>query len=234
MNGLKRPWTNLILAPLWFLIIIVVLSIYLGGKGVSETDIPVKIAENTPTIILVVQVFLFATLLLTTRKDGYAIFKTGWTTDRVKLPLDIFGGISTGAIIAVLYIYILSPLQFYLQLNIGDYVPAGETMTLLGKQVVPFFIANVIFAPLVEESVYRNYSLTRFLEKYSQPHSIILTSAMFGLLHWVGGLWYILLTGLFVGFPFALIAAKRKNIIGVFVAHLTLNLIEFIYITKNS
>lgn len=234
MNGLKRAWTNLILAPLWFLIIIVALSIYLGGKGLSETDIPIKIAENTPTIILVVQVFLLATLLITTQKDSYTIFKTGWTTDRTKLPIDVFGGISTGAILAALYIYLLSPLQVYLQLNIGDYVPAGETMTLLGKQVVPFFIANVIFAPFVEESVYRNYSLTRFLEKYSQVHSIILTSAMFGLLHWVGRLWYILLTGIFVGLPFALIAAKRKNIIWVFVAHLTLNLIEFIYITTNT
>lgn len=231
MNSLKRPWTNLILAPIWFLIIIVAVSIYFGGKGVRETDIPIKIAENTPILILIVQVFLLATLLLTTRKDSYNILKSGWTTDKTKLPIDIFGGIITGTILATLYFYIFSPLQSYLQLNIGDYVPAGETMTVLAKQTIPFFIANVLFAPFVEESLYRNYTLTRFLEKYSQTKSIIITVTMFGLLHWVGGLWYILMTGLLVGLPFAIIATKRKNIIWVFVAHLTLNLIEFIYIT---
>jgi membrane protease YdiL (CAAX protease family) len=113
-------------------------------------------------------------------------------------------------------------------------VPAGETMTVLGKQTIPFFIANVLFAPFVEESLYRNYTLTRFLEKYSSTKSIIVTVTMFGLLHWVGGLWYMLMTGLLVGLPFAIIATKRKNIVWVFVAHLTLNLFEFIYIVTKT
>jgi len=234
MNSLKRPWANLILAPIWFLIIIVALSIYFRLIGVSETDVPIKISENTPTLILIVQVFLLVTLLFTTRKDGFNILKSGWTTDTTKLPFDIFGGIITGAILAILYFYLFSPLQTYLQISLGDYVPAGETMTVLGKQTIPFFIANVLFAPFVEESLYRNYTLTRFLEKYSSTKSIIVTVTMFGLLHWVGGLWYMLMTGLLVGLPFAIIATKRKNIVWVFVAHLTLNLFEFIYIVTKT
>ena len=89
MNSLKRPWTNLILAPIWFLVIIVAVSIYFGGKGVSETDIPIKIAENTPTLILIVQVLLLVTLLFTARKDSFNIFKNGWTIDKANLPMDI-------------------------------------------------------------------------------------------------------------------------------------------------
>lgn len=231
MNSLKRPWTNLILAPIWFLINIVAASIYFGGIGINETDIPSKITENTALLILITQVLLLSTLLITTRKDGFNILRNGWQTDKTKLPKDVLGGVLSGAIIATLYIYIFSPLQTYLQINIGDYVPAGETMTSLGKQTIPFFIANVLLAPFVEESLYRNYSLTRFLENYSQTKSIIMTVIMFGLLHWVGGLWYMLMTGILVGLPFALIAVKRKNILWVFIAHLTLNLIEFIYIT---
>ena len=163
MNSFKRPWANLILAPIWFLIIFVAFSIYFGAKGISETYIPIKIAENTPTLILIVQVFLLATLLFTTRKDGFNIIKNGWTTDKTKLPTGIFGCIITGAFFAIIYFYIFAPLQYYLQLTMGDYVPAGETMTILGKQTIPFFIANVLFAPFVEESLYRNYALTRFL-----------------------------------------------------------------------
>ncbi len=232
MTSLKRPWINLILAPIWFLIIIVFSSIYFGAKGVNETDIPIKITENTPTLILIVQVFLLLTLLITARKDGFSILKNGWIINKTKLPIDIIGGIITGATLATLYFYIFSPLQSYLQLNIGDYVPAGETMTVLRKQTIPFFIANVLLAPFVEESLYRNYSLTRLSEKYNNTKSIIITLIMFGLLHWVGGFWYILMTGLLVGLPFAIIAKNRKNIVWVFVAHLTLNLLEYIYITS--
>jgi membrane protease YdiL (CAAX protease family) len=234
MISLKRPWTNLILAPIWFLIIIVSASIYFGEKGVDETNIPIRISENTPTLILIVQFFLLVTLLLTSQKDSFNILKSGWAADKTKLPFDIFAGIITGAILATLYIYIFSPVQTYLQIKIGDYVPAGKTMTALGKQTIPFFIANVLFAPFVEESLYRNYTLTRFLEKYSATKSIIVTATMFGLLHWVGGIWYIIMTGLLVGLPFAIIATKRKNIVWVFVAHLTLNLLEFIYIATNT
>jgi membrane protease YdiL (CAAX protease family) len=169
--------------------------------------------------------------LLSAQKDNFNILKIGWTIDKTKLPTDVLGGIITGSILAILYFYIFSPLQSYLQLTFGDYVPAGETMTVLGKQTIQFFVANIIFAPFVEESLYRNYTLTKFLEKYSLPKSIMINVTMFGLLHWVGGLWYILMTGLLVGLPFAFIAIKRKNIVWVFVAHLTLNLFEFIYIT---
>jgi hypothetical protein len=102
MTSLKRPWINLILAPIWFLIIIVFSSIYFGAKGVNETDIPIKITENTPTLILIVQVFLLLTLLITARKDGFSILKNGWIINKTKLPIDIIGGIITGATLATL------------------------------------------------------------------------------------------------------------------------------------
>jgi uncharacterized protein len=232
MNSLKRPWINLILAPVWFLIVIVIISIYFGGQGVSEADTASEITNITPTIILAVQILILSVLLLTTKKDKFNIFTKGWSTHS-KVMVDIFGGLLTGSIIAVLYIWLFSPFQTYLQTTIGDYVPPGETMLVLGKQAVPFFIANVLLAPFVEESLYRNYALTRFLENHGKAKSIILTATMFGLLHWLGGFWYILMTALFIGLPFAIIAITRKNIIWVFVAHLTLNLIEFIYIMSH-
>jgi membrane protease YdiL (CAAX protease family) len=122
------------------------------------------------------------------------------------------------------------PLQTLLQNNIGDFVPAGETLKALGTQNLIFFIANVVLAPFVEESIYRNYVLTRFLEKYSKRKSIILSALFFGLLHWTGGVWYMLMTALFVGVPFALIVVQKKNILWVYTAHLTLNFLEFNYI----
>jgi membrane protease YdiL (CAAX protease family) len=227
---MNRPWINLIAAPLWFFITIFGFTSYFVGKGVQESDIPLNITQYTPTIILIVQVCIFLTLILSARKDNFHIFRNGWAI-KDKPYTDILSGILTGGVLAALYIVILTPVQTFLQSNIGDYVPPGETMTALGQQVIPFFLANVVLAPFVEESLYRNYALTMFLEKYGTTAGIFLTSIMFGLLHWVGGGWYILMTGIFVGLPFAIITVKRKNIIWVFTAHLTLNFIEFIYIS---
>jgi len=51
----------------------------------------------------------------------------------------------------------------------------------------------------------------------------------FGLLHWAGGFWYILLTGLVAGGLFAGLYTARKNMIAPFAAHLVLNLVEFLF-----
>jgi hypothetical protein len=114
--------------------------------------------------------------------------------------------------------------------QIWDYVPAGELLPSLGAALIPFAIANVLFAPFVEEGIYRGYGLTRLLGKFSQPVAIALSCFFFGILHWTGGFWYILLTGIVAGGLFAWLRVSRKNILAPFAAHLTLNIVETIFI----
>lgn len=230
MNLLRTVWWNLILAPIWFLIILFVLIAYYAISGLDQSAIPESMNSIIPFVLLLAQIMMLVYLLVTTQKYGFNIFKKGWQTDKRKLPVDIIGGFGTGSFIAFIYIYLLSPLQHFLQLHVGDYVPAGETMTSLGKHTMVFFIANVILAPFAEESLYRNFALTAFLKKYGEIKTVVFTSVMFGLMHWLGGFWYILLTGLFVGVPLSIIVIKRGNLIWAFTAHLVLNTIEFTYI----
>jgi len=114
--------------------------------------------------------------------------------------------------------------------QIWDYVPSGELLTTLGASIIPFAIADVLFAPFVEETIYRGYGLTRLLGKFSQPVAIVLSCFFFGILHWTGGFWYILLTGIIAGGLFAWLRVSRKNIIVPFAAHLALNIVETIFI----
>ena len=231
MTTLKRPWINLIIAPLSFLVVMIVMSVYYASQGVQEELIPLKVSENIPALILVVQVILLVTIYRTAKKDNFNIFEQGWQSENKKQTIQQIGfGILTGIFLTLIYFSLLMPLQTLLQNNIGDFVPAGETLKALGTQNLIFFIANVVLAPFVEESIYRNYVLTRFLEKYSKRKSIILSALFFGLLHWTGGVWYMLMTALFVGVPFALIVVQKKNILWVYTAHLTLNFLEFNYI----
>ncbi|EON79491.1 hypothetical protein ADIS_0058 [Lunatimonas lonarensis] len=231
MNSTRIAWRNLLWAPVWFLII---LSLFIGYYvliGLNETAIPDLISLKIPFVLLMAQLMMLVYLVISTRKYGFNIFKDGWQTDKGKVSTDIIGGICTGIFISLTYIYLLSPMQKFLQLYVGDYVPAGETMASLGMNTTLFFIANVILAPFVEESLYRNFALTVFLRWYGKLNTIIITSALFGLMHWLGGFWYILLTGLLVGAPLALITIKRGNLIWAFTAHLVLNVIEFMYIS---
>lgn len=226
---MKKVWINLILAPLWFLLAIVGLSVYYSLQGFTEVETTLKVSSEIASIILIVQVLLLVSLIVSTKKKLFSFFAIQKKTES-SLKITLLKGIALGSVIAVAYIWVLSPIQYQLQVHLGDIIPPGKVMDSLGSQIIPFFIANIILAPFVEETLYRGYSLSIFRQYYSTKKSILLSAMMFGLLHWTGGIWYVLMTGLAVGLPFAMIASKEKNIQLVFVAHLTLNLIEFLYI----
>lgn len=228
MKSIDRTWLNLILAPLWFLIVISIFAVYYSHTGIPANEIELKVSTQTPLIILIVQLLIFAALLSSTRHESFHLFKDAWINSDWKFQSLV--GILTGSIIAGLYIYLLSPVKIFLQNTLGDYIPAGETAEVFAKQIHFFFVANVLLAPYVEENLYRNFALSNFLHNYGRLKSVILTSLFFGLLHWTGGFWYILMTAVFVGVPFAVLTIRSQSIICAFVSHLTLNLIEFMYV----
>ncbi|GBF39333.1 CPBP family intramembrane glutamic endopeptidase [Leptospira johnsonii] len=228
MKSIDKTWLNLILAPTWFLIVISVFAVYYSYTGIQANEIELKVSFQTPLIILIVQLLIFATLLSSTRHESFHLFKDAWINSDWKIQSLI--GIVTGCIIAGLYIYLLSPARIYLQNTLGDYIPAGETAEVFGKQIYIFFIANVLLAPYIEENLYRNFALSNLLHNYGRLKSVLLTSLFFGLLHWTGGFWYMLMTAMFVGIPFAFLTIQSQSIVCAFVSHLTLNVIEFAYV----
>ncbi len=86
--------------------------------------------------------------------------------------------------------------------------------------------------PFVEESLYRGYAFGRLQERYGVPLAVIISCTFFGLLHWAGGFWYILLTGVVAGGLFAALRLWRGTLIAPFAAHLALNILEFLWIVQ--
>jgi membrane protease YdiL (CAAX protease family) len=109
-------------------------------------------------------------------------------------------------------------------------VPAGELAGALGSAIAPFFIANVLLAPFVEDILYRGYAFGKLERRYSAAAAFAITCLSFGLLHWAGGFWYILLTGVVAGGLFAGLRAWRGTLLAPFAAHLALNVLEFAWI----
>jgi membrane protease YdiL (CAAX protease family) len=161
-------------------------------------------------------------------KDNFNLWRNGWRPVN-NVFIEVGGGVAMGLVMAILYFAFVAPYQTILQTQFGDYVETGETAVKLVQQPIVFFIVNVAIAPILGESLFRNYAIKQLSPQFSMPVRIIITSAAFGLLHCLAGFWFMLMTGILVGIPFAYVAEKRKNIIWTFAAHTTLNILEVIY-----
>lgn len=229
---LSRVWFVLLAGPILFFLLIVAASIFFGILTQGDAAaIPERVTASTPYLLVILQVLLLLTLLWAMRRDGLVWKNIGWElTQGQKLWREALVGAVPGIALGFLYIFILAPLMVNIQKAFGDYVPAGELLPALGGALLPFFVANVLLAPWVEESIYRGYAITRLRSRYRMVVATILSCFFFGLLHWTGGFWYMLLTGVVAGGLFAGLLIWRKNIITPFAAHLALNIVEFLLV----
>lgn len=150
-----------------------------------------------------------------------------WTVRGPVVP-DLAIGAALGAALAFVYLLWLSPGLTWAQGRFGDYVPAGAINETLSDNLFLFGLANVVLAPVVEETVYRGYLLPRLIGRLGSVAGVAAGCIGFGLLHWLGGVWYMLLTGLVAGGLFATLRLWRGSLVAPFAAHLTLNLLEFV------
>ncbi len=235
-KSLRRIWIMLAIPPFIFLILIIVASIYFGVRTQGDAAaISESVSRSIPIILLIMEVLLLLLFLLSMRAEQLTFADIGWRLPKKqKLWPELLIGSLIGIFIGILYPYILAPLVEAVQKIAGDYVPPGEILPTLGSYMLPFFIANVLLAPFVEENIYRGYGLTRLGQRYRKGWAVLITSVFFGLLHWAGGFWYMLLTGGFLGAGLAALFLWRRNVITPFVAHLVINLIEFIFIWQTA
>jgi hypothetical protein len=230
--SLKNVWITLGLPPILFLLAIIATSIYFGTQGQTDPEqISQSVANSMSVVLVVIQVALLGIFLWAKHADQLSWHGIGWLpAPGQKTWQEFLIGAIPGALLGLLYVYVLSPLLTFIQRGVGDYVPAGEILPAVGSGLLAFFIADVLFAPFVEENIYRGYALTRLFGRFGQPAAIAISCTFFGLLHWAGGFWYILLTGSLAGGLFAALFVKRKNLIAPFAAHLALNLVEFLFV----
>jgi membrane protease YdiL (CAAX protease family) len=226
---LRNVWLAGAAAPIIFLITIVAASIIVGLSGVSDPNtIQRTVTQNTGWLLVGAEVLIAAFLWTRLRADGLSLPDLGWRLPPGRsLTREIAIGSGAGLTLAAAYFAALSPAMVWAQRTFGDYVPPGELISSLGASLAPFFVANVILAPLVEETLYRGYLLNRLMRRFGLGTAIAIDCTLFGLLHWSGGFWYILLTGVVAGGTLAGLFAWRRTIITSYAAHLALNTAEF-------
>ena len=59
-----------------------------------------------------------------------------------------------GMLVGVAYVRWLAPFHELLQRSFGDYVPPGSVRPTISNSLGVFFVANLVLAPFVEETIY--------------------------------------------------------------------------------
>ena len=219
-----KTWVLLTSGPLLFLVAIIGASVFMSFRGLDPTQIADRVTDFMPQILLGVLVCLGILTFALLKVDAVWVLPNA-----TKILSDVAIGILVGSILATSYILWIGPALEVLQRSVGDYVPAGSVLPAISGSIGVFFIANVILAPWVEETLYRGYAIPLLATHFGVAGAVAISCLLFGLLHWTGGIWYILLTGAVVGGTFAGLFLWRDGVLTPFVAHLTLNLIEFFY-----
>ena len=208
-----------------FLVAFVALSAFFGFRSVPAERIAERIVALVPHVLLFVLVCL-AALLATVPSQ----VKAAWQVSiKVGAAQAAAVGVVSGLTLAFVYLTELSPLLVAAQRTFGDFVPPGDVISTLSGSRSVFFLANVVLAPFVEETLYRGVALPVLTSKLGTRRALAISCGCFGLLHWAGGLWYMLLTGVVAGGLFAGLYLWRKGIVAPFCAHLALNLAEFLF-----
>lgn len=225
---MKLVWVNLFLSPLWFLLASGLFQWAGGITHMFDTRLPHHLQAQGPAVFLIGLCFVGLFFFWSAHKEHFKLFSTGWHTNN-NIVLEIAGGVAMGLVMAILYFAFVAPHQITLQNYFGDYVESGATAGILVKQPITYFIQNVFVAPFLSESLFRNYAIRQLRPHFNLTSRILITSAAFGLLFCMAGFWFMLMTAVLVGIPFAYVAEKRNSIIWTFAAHTTLNILEFTY-----
>lgn len=229
---LKKIWSTLLAPSVLFLIVTIAVSMFYGiiTRG-DAAAIAEKTPQALPYILIITLALAFFVLMRTMRSNNITFREIGWQLAEGQTWVkEALIGILVGAPLGLLYIYVLSPLLTFVQRIVGDYVPPEEILTSLGSSALPFFIANVLLAPIIEENIFRGFAISQLSKRFSAPVTFMLSCLVFGLFHWGGGFWYIVLVGVVAGGTFAGLFMWRRNIVSAFTAHLALNIVEFLFV----
>jgi len=233
----KTPGTSFVkicgvlaIPPLLFLAVTTGFVVFMISRGTKPEDIAGATQDAATWILLTVQLLLLGLVIVLSRTAG----GLGWKSPPQGFYLEFTLGAAVGGALGLAYVFELAPTMVWLQTRFGDYVPPGAVLATVGMSVPAFFFANVLLAPFVEEALYRSWATSRLLPRLGAIRTALIVCVAFGLFHWAGGFWYVLLVGFVAGGLFMALRLLRDNLVAPFAAHLMLNLVEFVYVAAGS
>jgi membrane protease YdiL (CAAX protease family) len=229
----KRPrmitvWFMLTAAPILaaavaaFVAVLIGIGIHRDGEVIAAWTF-----RSLPYILMATHAILFLMLLAFIRADGITLSCLGWRLPAGKksLWLEPAVGLVTGMVLWVFIAFALTPLLELAQRVIGD-LQLGTGAVGVGRLVaanrIPWLVVGSVSAGIVEESIYRGYAMRRLGSRMGRGWALVVSSILFGFVHFGEGLWPMLGT-MILGSLLVGISRWRGNLVAPAVTHAVIN-----------
>lgn len=203
------------------------IACYFGAvtKG-DKKAIHAGIIRYFPFALILNHTIVFVVLLATMRGQGIGLWSIGLGIAAGKdLLLEIFVGVLAALTSYCAGRFLFTPLSRLMQERFGGYqIDKGERDV---KYWLVWLLAVGVFAAVVEETVYRGYALHELTPAVGAAGAVVISSILFGLLHWAYG-WWRMATTVVYGILFALLFLWRQSLVAPIIAHGLHNLISTI------
>ncbi len=220
--ALWRVLFMLILPPILIFTVITIFAIaysVLGSGGAANID--KAIAENIGYLFVLNHFLLFLLLVWFLKIDGLKFRDIGF-----RLPKNGLSGIAFELGLAVLstvlvIVILINVLPFFE--GSGDATKLTQEGRPLGNVFLFSLFAGVFVASFVEETLYRGYGITGLGRHWGIIVAVIITSILFGPLHFGFGIVGII-RSMFQGLVMALLFIRSKSLLAPMAAHSLTNL----------
>lgn len=206
-------------------VIVMAVASYVGAATRGDKKaIHAGTIRSLPYALILNHAIVFAVLLIVMRAQALNPRALGLTLGPgTRLLSEIGLGLAAGLLIYCIDRFFLTPLGERAQERFGGYrVDQGDHGQ---ANRIAWLLAVVVFAAVVEESVYRGYALHQLTPLAGAAWAVIISSILFGLLHWAYGWWGMLAT-VVIGALFALLFLWRQSLVAPVIAHGLHNLIN--------
>lgn len=204
------------------LLINIILSVVIYiGIGIYEHSVFLRVDKNLINLFIYLGMLLW--FIVKARKTENTVsdfvrgYKEGFSRKETSLVILFHFIVTIG------FIFIILLIVSYIDPNLMDRVLYNEDMIIPQdfNSKIYYAITAVILAPIIEEIVFRGIILNRFRTKWGIGKAIILSSVLFGILHYE-----LAVTGaLTLGICLALIYLRTENILVPITIHFINNLI---------
>ncbi len=206
-------------------LLIFIIAAYFNVKSEENCGVVGRgIDYSIPYILLVNYTILFVALLIFMDTEGLSLESIGWSFLPQKniFWLEIIIDVVFGIILFYFEHFILARLRRAAQRVFGGYrLHSGENIK---QTYFAWLIAGTVFAPIVEESIYRGYAITQLSPSMGTAWALVISSCFFGILHWGQGLWSIV-TAMIMGVCYGGLFIWRQTLIAPAIAHAVFNTI---------
>lgn len=216
-----RPWLLLIIPPLLIALIVFSFAAIVWTQTPGDAElIQDRIETNLPYLLALNHTIVFVILLLFLRLDRLSLASIGWNWTKRSLLVEIVLGLLLGIALYLFKEFVIDSVTALAQGNTPTFTSLFRFHYESAE--LPMLVVATCFV-FIEESVYRGYAWKRLTPQLGAAGTWIVSSILFGFLHWGNGFEAIIVTAVIGAIHFG-VFYWRKTLITVTIGHALYNL----------